>query len=356
MGWEDRQYYRDRSRPIASGILAVLNGSVPLFTAFGIRVRAHASLIILIVAVILLDIRNGYPLQERALSMGVLGLMILLHEFGHCFAARWVGGEANDVLLWPLGGLAFAHPPHRPLPTFITVAAGPSVNVLICLICAATIWMLGGGMVSLNPFNMGEHPQALIHLFNNHYAAFSVALFLLWAYWMSYALFLFNLLPIFPLDGGQMFQSILWPRIGYYRSMTIACMVGMVGAGVLGLLGIVRGLDLLLICIAISCFFYCRMRWIELKEMGPNEYAMEDGMDFSASLAPDRPGRRRRHMGRWTARRLRRQSQEEEMLQTRIDAILAKVSAHGMHSLTWSERRTLRKATERQRRLELSRK
>ena len=35
---------------------------------------------------------------------------VLLHEFGHCFAARWVGGDANDILMHPLGGLAMASP------------------------------------------------------------------------------------------------------------------------------------------------------------------------------------------------------------------------------------------------------
>jgi len=42
MGWEDRQYYRDRG-DVRSPLGFLLYGSVPLFTAFGIRVRAHSS-------------------------------------------------------------------------------------------------------------------------------------------------------------------------------------------------------------------------------------------------------------------------------------------------------------------------
>ena len=45
---------------------------------------------------------------DAAIIIGLLFFSILVHEFGHCFAARSVGGEANEVLLWPLGGLAFA--------------------------------------------------------------------------------------------------------------------------------------------------------------------------------------------------------------------------------------------------------
>ena len=65
--------------------------------------------------------------QVRAETMSIYFVIILLHEFGHCFAGRWVGGEADEILMTPLGGLAFARPPKRPLPTFITVAAGNSL-------------------------------------------------------------------------------------------------------------------------------------------------------------------------------------------------------------------------------------
>jgi hypothetical protein len=37
----------------------------------------------------------------------ILLVTILIHELGHCLAARFVGSEAHEILLWPLGGLAF---------------------------------------------------------------------------------------------------------------------------------------------------------------------------------------------------------------------------------------------------------
>ena len=58
---------------------------------------------------------------------------VLLHEFGHCFGARAVDGDATEVLLWPLGGLANTEVPHTPRANFITTAAGPAVNVVLCL-------------------------------------------------------------------------------------------------------------------------------------------------------------------------------------------------------------------------------
>src|SRR5260221_2170667 len=256
-----------------------MNGSVPLFTAFGIRVRAHVSLILLIGLTLLLGglTVKDFNIAVRVQSMTILFAIILLHEFGHCFAARWVGGDAEDILMSPLGGLAMARPPHRPLPTFITVAAGPMVNVLICLLAALAMYLISG----IDPWR----PFELLH--RNHGVASNawrdVTWYAYWVYLMSLGLLLFNLLPIFPLDGGQMLQSILWPKFGYYRSMMFACITGMIGAVIVGLFGIIS-FNLFLVFLAASGFLYCYSRRRELREVGPE---FEEGMDFSASIRPD---------------------------------------------------------------------
>src|SRR5882757_4227302 len=102
MGWEDRPYYREGRSGTGNPLMWVVNGSVPLFTAFGIRVRAHSSLIIMIVLVLLFGLGQGFTVQDRIQSMTVLFLIVLLHEFGHCITARWVGGDADDILMTPL--------------------------------------------------------------------------------------------------------------------------------------------------------------------------------------------------------------------------------------------------------------
>src|SRR5207244_131282 len=63
----------------------------------------------------------------------LLFVSVLLHEFGHCYGARLMDGDANEVLLWPLGGLAAVDVPHTPKANFITAAAGPAVNLLLCI-------------------------------------------------------------------------------------------------------------------------------------------------------------------------------------------------------------------------------
>jgi len=344
MSWRDREYNRGAGEGgIGNPLLAILFGSVPLGTYFGIRVRVHASLIVLILSTLLLDFTKGYALQSRVVSMAVLFVIILLHEFGHCFAARSVGGEANDILMWPLGGLASATPPRRPWPTFVTVAGGPLVNVIICLITGVWLFVATRGLVPLNPFRPLPPPQ-FSHLTQ-------VTFYVWWVFDMSYYLLLFNLMPIYPLDGGQMLQAILWPKLGYYRSMNFSCIAGMVGAVGAALFGIIVG-TLFLILLAIFGFMQCYHRRLMLKEMGPEEW--QDAVDYSASLHEPHRGRR---LSRRAIRRAQRLAAQEQNEQARIDAILEKVSARGMHSLTWWERRALRKATERQRQrdLELSR-
>jgi Zn-dependent protease len=175
----------------------LLYGSVPLFTAFGIRVRAHASLL-LIAALFLIFGIDKLPWQFNFEGVGILIAIILLHEFGHCIAARMVGGEADDILLTPLGGLASAMSPHRPGATFVTIAGGPAVNVIICVGCAAGLTVLGHAP-SWNPW----HPA--------WYAWGTAAFHLNAVFTISYFLLLFNLLPIYALDGGQMLHTILWP-------------------------------------------------------------------------------------------------------------------------------------------------
>ncbi len=338
MGYQDRPYYRDRGSGAGNPLLWLLSGSAPLFTVFGIRVRAHASLIVLIVLVLLFGLGQGFSWEARVQSMSMLFLVVLLHEFGHCFAARWVGGEANEIQMHPLGGLALAQPPHRPLPTFITVAAGPAVNVLICILCGLVLWALGGW----TPWPFVFQPLKSFHSW------IDVWKWALWIYQISWALLLFNLLPIYPLDGGQMLQSALWPKFGYYRSMNFSCITGMVGAVILGAVGLAT-LGLFLVAIAIMGFIHCLQMRRALLAAGPEEFA--DSTDYSAAYETDSKPRRRRH--RRAARRAIKLARAERQERERIDQILAKVSAHGMHSLSWLERRALRKATEHQRERDL---
>lgn len=103
--WRDAMARAFRGNP--------LTWAFPLYTAWGIRVRIHVFFILMMVFEFLgtLSLNNlGFTYVASIwLSMCVL---VLLHEYGHCFTCRRVGGEADDILMWPLGGLASCRPPH----------------------------------------------------------------------------------------------------------------------------------------------------------------------------------------------------------------------------------------------------
>jgi Zn-dependent protease len=344
MGFQDRHYYRDRESGPFNPFMWLLNGSVHLFTFSGIRVRAHASLIVTIVLVLLFGLGQGFTWQDRVQSMSMLFLIVLLHEFGHSFAARWVGGDANEILMSPLGGLAFANPPRRPLPTFITVAAGPAVNLLICIACGVVLYVTMG-WVPWNPLRL--QPM------QNFSSWANVIGWASWIYQMSYFLLMFNLLPIYPLDGGQMLHAILWPRLGFYKASNFAYSTGMVGGIIMCAVGLASWSPLLVL-IGLSGFLTC----LNLRRMlmAQGEFGVEDSIDYSAAYETFSPKPNRRP-NRRAAQRAAKLAKAEQLEQQRIDEILAKVSAHGMHSLNWMERRALKKATEhqRQRDIELGR-
>src|SRR5881394_3803073 len=125
MSWRDREYNRSDYRGGSTGqaIFNLFFGSLPLGTFFGIRVRVHATFFWFVVITLLAGPgRTGaYELRYRAISMAALFLMVLMHEFGHCFASRSVGGNPQEILMHPLGGLAYADPPRRWGANLVTV-------------------------------------------------------------------------------------------------------------------------------------------------------------------------------------------------------------------------------------------
>jgi hypothetical protein len=80
-----------------------LNASFQIGRLFDINIRIHI-LFLIYIAWRLLGAGSGFLLA--AIFMAVLFTIVLIHEFGHCFGARSVGGDARDILMWPLGGLA----------------------------------------------------------------------------------------------------------------------------------------------------------------------------------------------------------------------------------------------------------
>ena len=103
------------------------------------------------------------------------------------------------------------------------------------------------------------------------------------------ALFLFNLLPIFPLDGGRLLQSGLWFKLGFYRATDIACLVGMGLSGILGVMAL-STFNLVMLFLMFSCFMTCLQTRGNLRQLADEVYEDERsyGGVYGGNSHPDR--------------------------------------------------------------------
>jgi len=350
--------------------------SLPLGRFFGIPVRVHWLFPFVAVGLILQaglqkDVIAGTWLDATMLEALLFGV-ILLHEFGHCFGARAVDGDAQEVLMWPLGGLAFVDVPHTPRANFIATAAGPAVNVLICIVSGLLFSWVTHFEVRLpwNPIpgDWGWYPYRIdeagrIALFKwdgTQLAETPLAVIILARlFWISWFLFLLNVLvPGFPLDGGRLFQCAVWWWQSDYRQGTIlAVYAGFVSAIVFGIYGI-AGKEVLGLGLALFIFITCQQQMLLLEHGGEDALL---GYDFSqgyTSLERDQPAPRRRRRRpnfwqRWwqrrAARKLQRQQEQRQAEERRMDELLAKVQQNGLQSLSEEERRFLKRVSDKYR-------
>lgn len=191
------------------------SGSIRLFRFAGIQVFIHWSWFVYALYK-LSNRQGGYDAPAwNVVEYLALFLIVLLHEFGHAFACRSTGGTADEIVLWPLGGIAFVRPPARPGAELWSIAAGPLVNVVLLPVLYGLLWAGDEfGWFVGNP-DPGRFLVSLGYL--------------------NFGLLVFNLLPVYPLDGGQILRSLLWFAIGRARSLQVASVLGL--AGLVGLAG-----------------------------------------------------------------------------------------------------------------------
>ncbi len=214
-----------------------MSWSFPIGTVKGTVIRIHLTFLLLLLWIGGTAYAQGGG--EAALASIVfivlLFLCVLLHEFGHVFAARRYGVQTPDITLLPIGGVArLERIPERPAEELVVALAGPAVNVVI----AAVLFLILGGMPSMQAAAELHSPgQGILERLA----------------WVNVSLVLFNLIPAFPMDGGRVLRAFLAWRMGYVRATQAAAAVGQVVAFGLGALGLFGGNPLL---IFIALFVY----------------------------------------------------------------------------------------------------
>jgi Zn-dependent protease len=242
------------------------SGVIRLFRFAGIEVFLHFSWFL--VAAIYI---SGYIRRYESPVWGVLEYIsvfaiVLIHEFGHALACRQVGGIADRIVLWPLGGIAFVNPPRRPGAYLWSIAAGPLVNVILLPVLAFVSMMAQASLPGSD-----------------------VAVFFRDLNFINAVLLGFNLLPVFPLDGGQIVRGLLWFPFGEIRSLQISSMIGLIGGAILGIVGLMAGS----VWWAILAFFLLSRAWYGWQQAKAMIAASKMGIPISPSpTAPENPAAR----------------------------------------------------------------
>lgn len=189
----------------------MLRWSIALFRVFGIRLEVHASFVLLLAYAASAGLAEGGVLAMVWSVRFVLLVfsVVVLHELGHCLAARHYGIRTHRILLLPIGGMAeFAEIPREPRRELVIAIAGPMVNyTLIALLLLCFGWpdsLAGIGV----PTTWGEVPAVLLYV--------------------NILMGVFNLLPAFPMDGGRILRALLATRLDYLAATRWAARIGQV--------------------------------------------------------------------------------------------------------------------------------
>ena len=218
----------------------IRKGTLQIFRFRGINVYLHWSWF-LVAAFEIANRGRAYSAPYwNVLEYLALFLIVTMHEFGHALACRQVGGTAEQIVLWPLGGVAYVNPPQRPGAMLWSIAAGPLVNVALLPVLSVLVAV--------------SHSAGWAESMPDVYTLLGTLS------WINLGLLVFNMLPVYPLDGGQILRSLLWFPLGRARSMTVSVVIGFAGAAGL-LIYAIRQQNIWLGLIAAYVLINCQKAW-----------------------------------------------------------------------------------------------
>jgi Zn-dependent protease/predicted transcriptional regulator len=207
------------------------NGAIRVATVNDIAIEVHVTFGL----VILWGGWQGWTQHHSLVGMlyGILIVLllfacVLFHELGHAWQAKALGLVSRRVTLLPLGGLAVleTHPSHSWQELLIALV-GPLVNLLLAAVAA-------GVALLMLPYSPVEWPSILLHSLTVAPQIDSLILYLLV---VNLMLFLFNMLPAFPMDGGRVLRGALGMLIDYELATRLAAWLGRILAVLMAVLG-----------------------------------------------------------------------------------------------------------------------
>ncbi|HEV3228950.1 MAG TPA: site-2 protease family protein [Solirubrobacteraceae bacterium] len=211
--------------------------SIQLARIFGIRIGVNTSwffVLFLFIYWLSTNFRSVISSDATAYGVAIAATLIffaclILHELGHALMARREGIAVSEIELWLLGGFTrTSRDPDSPGAEFKIAAAGPLVTLMLSISFAVAAILVAGSSryVDAAVLNRGATPGAAL-------------LLLSWLANINAVVFVLNLVPAFPLDGGRIFRAIAWKVSGdRNRGTRAAARLGLAFAYLAGALGV----------------------------------------------------------------------------------------------------------------------
>ena len=318
----------------------LLSWNVGIGQIHGVKIRLHAFFVAFAVPVAL-----SAPSAWSALwPIALLLFSVLAHELGHCWGAYTADGRADQVVLWPFGGLAQVNVSPDPRSELRTVIWGPLVNLILAALAGVVLLVAQSGPLPMNPLSPPLMPD--------HWGPLDLVL---WAFWMNFGLAIVNLLPAFPLDGARLLRSLIWQSLGYRTAVAYVATIAQFVAATTWVVALLlhasedaslKHCVMPLMLFGVLLFFSARQEAERASELESEER----GLSFEYAGVGGRSSGARRRSGpgliqTWLherrQKRLRRQREVEENDDRRLDEVLARMHELGRDALSEEDRALL---------------
>lgn len=198
-----------------------------------IPIKFDKTFIMLLVILPIINLTTGGVVLGvyTLVAIPMLFSFVMLHEYGHCWAAHKFNYQVHEIKLWALGGmatlderLAYATPKEE----ILVAVAGPAVNFILAFVAWLLAFLVGG----------------------NNFLHYVVA--------VNLVLGVFNLIPAFPMDGGRIFRGILYHFLwDKDRATKISAQVGIlfsVGFFILGFVATNIMMMMIFVWVGMICY------------------------------------------------------------------------------------------------------
>ena len=325
----------------------------------GVQIRVHFFLVLFAIERLLTAaVSDGHRVGPTACWLLILLLVLVLHELGHAAMAMVQNVDPDDVRLWPLGNFVVPSGLSRSNDNLPVAVAGLATSGILA-VTSAVILAVSGTRMAFSPFGFEGDAGAPFILGTEkvqHVEAFRALWFVGWFGYLNWVLFLANLIPALPLDGGRVLRAILArSSVGITRDNPYPQWTARGFALILAIVGVFKmvssfgdGLTLISLAFLIELIVRSETRMMEdggFFEDGVFGYDFSEGYtSLESSSAKVRPYKesalKRWRRGRSEQRRQRRLAREAAE-DRRMDEILEKLHLQGKSALTDEEHRFL---------------